>query len=134
SIERCAINLLDNALNYAPPATPVAIGLDTRWEDGVRFWVENEGPPLSAEQVERLFQQFSSGIGEARSASSMGLGLSFVRKVAERHGGQAGVECRSGKLRFWVSLPAIEAGQGESAGVGELRRRQRETGNRSFLS
>ncbi len=134
SIERCAINLLDNALNYAPPATPVAIGLDTRWEEGVRFWVENEGPPLSAEQVERLFQQFSSGIGEARSASSMGLGLYFVRKVAERHGGQAGVECRSGKLRFWVSLPAIEAGQGESSGVGELRRRQRETGNRSFLS
>jgi len=133
SIERCAINLLDNALNYAPAGTPVAIGLDAYGEEAIRFWVENDGPALSAEQIEGLFQQFSSGIGEARSTSSMGLGLYFVRTVAERHGGQAGVDCRAGKIRFWVSLPAIEVEQGEPPCPGPLRR-QRETGSSSFLS
>jgi CHASE2 domain-containing sensor protein len=134
SIERCAINLLHNALEYAPPSTPVSIGLDAPRDDSVRFWVENDGPPLSAEQIERLFQQFSSGVGEARTASSMGLGLYFVRTVADRHGGQAGVECSAGKIRFWVSLPAVEAGQPEHLQNGPHRRRQREAGSGSFLS
>ncbi len=134
SIERCAINLLHNALDYAPPSTPVSIGLDVRREDGVRFWVENDGPPLSAEQIERLFQQFSSGVGAARTASSMGLGLYFVRTVAERHGGQAGVDCFTGKIRFWVSLPTVEGGPLEQPRSGPHRRRQREAGSGSFLA
>lgn len=104
-LERSALNLLHNALTYAPDNSPIRTGIERLNDDWVRFWVENDGPPLSVEETEQLFQRFSSGAGNARSTSSTGLGLYFVRTVAERHGGRVGVECAGGKIRFWVSLP-----------------------------
>lgn len=104
-LERGVLNLLHNALTYAPEHSPIRTGIERLNEDWVRFWVENDGLPLSAEQAERLFQRFSSGAGNARSTSSTGLGLYFVRTVAERHGGRVGVECAAGRIKFWMSLP-----------------------------
>jgi len=72
----------------------------------VTFWVANAGPPLSGEQVDRLFQRFSRGDQMAENPSGTGLGLYFVRTVAERHGGEAGVTCAAGTVRFWVRLAA----------------------------
>ncbi|WP_374681277.1 CHASE2 domain-containing protein [Accumulibacter sp.] len=113
-LERCAINLLDNALRHAPASTVISIGLDRPRDDEVRFWVENDGPPLLADEKDKLFQRFSRGGQEAASASGSGLGLYFVRTVAERHGGAAGVDCAAGRIRFWVSLPG-----GEVPGSGD---------------
>ncbi|SBT08057.1 putative Histidine kinase [Candidatus Accumulibacter aalborgensis] len=104
-------NLLHNALAYAPAGTPVSIGLDLRPDDEVRWWVENDGQALSAEQVDRLFQRFSRGEQGAAHSSSTGLGLYYVRVVAGRHGGAAGVECAAGRIRFWVSLPGLNSGR-----------------------
>lgn len=109
SLERCAFNLLHNALSYAPEGTPVIVGLDMPRGGEVRFWVENDGPRLVAEQLERLFQRFSRGDRGAGKSSGTGLGLYFVRKVAVRHGGMAGVACSGGKIRFWVRLPSGES-------------------------
>lgn len=114
-LERCAINLLDNALRYAPASTLISIGIDRRRRGEVRFWVENDGTALSAEEKDRLFQRFSRGRQGRASGSSTGLGLYFVRTVGERHGGAVGVECVAGKVRFWVSLPG-----GESSEAGAL--------------
>lgn len=108
SLERSAINLLHNALSYAPPETPVRIGLDLADAAQTRFWVENEGDPLSAAQLAGLFQRFGGREQGATQPASTGLGLYFVRTVAERHGGSAGVECRGGRIRFSVTLPAGE--------------------------
>ena len=104
ALERCTINLLQNAVNYAPNGTPISIGLDQA-ADEIRFWVENEGAELGDEQISQLFQRFSRGDKGKSSATSSGLGLYYVRTVAEKHGGRAGVECAGGKVRFWVSLP-----------------------------
>jgi CHASE2 domain-containing sensor protein len=107
-LERCAINLLDNALRHAPASTLISIGLDRPRDEEVRFWVENDGPALPADEEDKLFKRFSRGGQGATSAASTGLGLFFVRTVAERHGGTAGVECAAGKVRFWVSMPGGE--------------------------
>jgi len=113
-LERCAINLLDNALRHAPALTLISIGLDQPREEEVRFWVENDGPTLPADEKDKLFKRFSRGGHGATRAARTGLGLFFVRTVAERHGGTAGVECAAGKVRFWVSMPGGEVSAPEA--------------------
>ena len=104
ALERCAINLLQNALTYGPEGALIGIGLEPQ-SGGIRFWVENEGEELGEEQIGRLFQRFSRGSGGASNPASSGLGLYYVRTVAEKHGGRAGVQCNHGKIRFWLVLP-----------------------------
>lgn len=107
ALERSAINLLQNALTYAPENRPISIGLAPK-SGGIRFWVENEGEELGDEQISRIFQRFSRGQSGASNPASSGLGLYYVRTVAEKHGGSVGVECSQGTIRFWVALPDAE--------------------------
>ena len=106
ALERAAINLLHNAVNYAPAGSPIGIGMDKR-PGQVRFWVDNEGAALAQEEIDRLFKRFSRGDQGQRSSASTGLGLYYVKTVAEKHGGRAGVECSGGRVSFWVALPEL---------------------------
>jgi two-component system, OmpR family, sensor histidine kinase QseC len=80
-------NLLDNAVRYAPRGTAVTLRIA---EDHIE--VENEGEPLSSEQVTRLGERFYRPAGQQESGS--GLGVSIVRRIAELHGLE--VEFKSG--------------------------------------
>ena len=110
ALERCAINLLQNALSYAPKGEPIGVELDFPHAVSamVRFSVVNAGPAFSVEQKARLFRRYSRGEGVSSNAQGAGLGLYYVHTVAEKHSGSAGVECEDGIVRFWVSLPALE--------------------------
>lgn len=106
-LQRTVINLLQNAIAHSPHGRPVTLGAE-RQGDSVRFWVENDGPELPAEHVARLFQRFSKG--DHVHAGGTGLGLYFVRTVAEKHGGTAGVAFPANqRIRFWVGLPCEAA-------------------------
>jgi two-component system sensor histidine kinase QseC len=72
-------NLLDNAVRYAPGGTAVTLHLQ---HDGLA--VENGGPALSGEQLERLGERFHRPDGQQEVGS--GLGVSIVRRIAELHG------------------------------------------------
>ena len=115
SIERCAINLLQNAATYGLPNSSIILGAELvhRQEEDlnfVRFWVENEAETIRPEEFAKLFEKFRRGQqhtepGKHRNSGS-GLGLYYVRTVAERHDGQSGVEGGvNGKIKFWVELP-----------------------------
>ena len=115
SIERCAINLLQNAVTYGLPNSSIILGAELvhRQEEDlnfVRFWVENEAETIHPEEFAKLFEKFRRGQqhtepGKQRNSGS-GLGLYYVRTVAERHDGQSGVEGGvNGKIKFWVELP-----------------------------
>lgn len=123
SLERSAFNLLHNALSYAPEGSTVILGLDPPRAGETRFWVENDGPRLVAEQIEKLFQRFSRGDRGGGNVSGSGLGLYFVRKVAVRHGGMAGVTSSGGKIRFWVRLPSGEKLTSKDGSLSRLSRR-----------
>ena len=98
-------NYLSNAVKYGGEPPRVQLGSDPAPERGaVRFWVKDNGAGLTPEQQERLFLQFSR-VTETR-VKGHGLGLSIVRRIAEKLGGRAGVESTPGSgSRFWFELP-----------------------------
>lgn len=79
-------NLLDNALRYSPPGSPVAVTVDGGSPGGWQLTVEDGGPGLDAEGLARLGQRFQRGSGTAASGS--GLGWSIVRRIAALQGWQ----------------------------------------------
>lgn len=76
-------NLLDNALRYSPPGSPVTLTLAAAG-DGWRLAVEDGGPGLDDAGLARLGQRFQRGEGAAQPGS--GLGWSIVRRVAALQG------------------------------------------------
>lgn len=77
-----------------------------------RFWVQDNGPGLSAEAQAALFAPFTR-LDQVRGQGH-GLGLSIVRRIVEKLGGQAGVESRPGQgSKFFFTLPLGEGAAGE---------------------
>ncbi|MHA3903103.1 sensor histidine kinase [Castellaniella sp. WN] len=105
-IGRAIGNLLDNALLYSPEHSVVECTLEL---DGHRWHihVQDAGPGIPPEQVERLFTRFQRLPGDAYKPTGSGLGLAFVQTVAQRHGGLASCVSPPGQgARFTISLPA----------------------------
>jgi two-component system, OmpR family, sensor histidine kinase QseC len=75
-------NLLDNALRYSPPGTPVTVSVDG--DAGWRLTVEDGGPGLDAAGLARLGQRFQRG--DTSAASGSGLGWSIVQRIAALQG------------------------------------------------
>ena len=105
-LHRMALNLLENALRHTPPGTHVRATL-TRHDGQAVLIVQDDGPGIAPELRERVFERFVRGAGD--SGHSFGLGLSIVRAVAERHGGQVTLEDAEPGARFVVRLPAVGA-------------------------
>jgi signal transduction histidine kinase len=98
-------NLIGNAIKYAPQGSTITLGLQAR-EGGHLFWVQDEGPGLEAEQVARLFRAYSR-VGASASQAGVGLGLQFVQRVAERHGGWVQAYSTPGQgARFELFVPS----------------------------
>lgn len=99
-------NLLINALKYSP-RRGAQIGVGGAAEDGrCRYWVDSEGPPIPAEDRERIFNSFQRGRDERR-AHGAGLGLSICHRIVTRHGGEIGVmPAGDDGNRFYFTLPS----------------------------
>jgi two-component system, OmpR family, sensor kinase len=103
-------NLLDNALAYSPPDTPVTVRTG-RARAGDRdlavVEVVDRGPGLTPEQAERVFERFYRvDAARSRSMGGTGLGLSIVAAIAGAHGGSVEVDTAPGEgATFRVLLP-----------------------------
>jgi CHASE2 domain-containing sensor protein/signal transduction histidine kinase len=97
-------NLVGNAIKYAPQGSTITLGLQVR-EGGHLFTVQDQGPGLEAEQVARLFRAYSR-VGASAAQAGVGLGLQFVQRVAERHGGWVQAHSTPGHgARFELFVP-----------------------------
>jgi two-component system heavy metal sensor histidine kinase CusS len=69
--------------------------------------VENDGPPIPAEQLDRLFDRFyRADAARGRPAESSGLGLAIVKAIMGLHRGEARVACTPvGAIRFELRFP-----------------------------
>ena len=93
-LRRAVRNLLENARRYAP-AQPPSVKV-VRSGDAAELRVCDRGPGVPADQRERIFEPFYRLPGHAEHAGGVGLGLSLVRQIAQRHGGEARCEPRDG--------------------------------------
>lgn len=102
-IEQVLVNLLDNACTYTPPGTRIRIR--ARERDGCcELTVSNDGPPIPAADLERIFDKFYRVPG--LSVTGTGLGLPISRGLVEAHGGTLTAENRPvGGVRFTIRLP-----------------------------
>jgi len=76
----------------------------------VRFWIRDNGPGLTPEEQARLFTPFTrfAPKGGRGRAKGHGLGLSIVRRIMEKLGGQVGVESKVGQGSvFSFTLPEV---------------------------
>jgi two-component system sensor histidine kinase SenX3 len=84
-------NLIENAINYSPEGTRVAVALRVR--DGLaEVSVTDQGIGIPEKDLERIFERFYR-VDQARSRATggTGLGLSIVKHVATNHGGDVSV-------------------------------------------
>ena len=103
-LRRALRNLLENARRYG--GADVAIGLS---REGATALVRvcDRGPGVPEALRERIFEPFYRLPGHAEKAGGVGLGLSLVKQIAERHGGSVRCESRAGGGScFVISLPA----------------------------
>jgi NtrC-family two-component system sensor histidine kinase KinB len=110
--ERVALvlsNLVANALRHTARGGSVSLGA-ARAAEAVRFEVADTGEGIPPEYLDRIFDRFFSVPG--RRAGGVGLGLYLVREIVAAHGGDVGVQSRTGEgSRFWFTLPlAVDDG------------------------
>ena len=105
-IERALVNLLENALRYSPPGTPVELAASAVPGE-VTVEVLDRGPGLVPGEEGRIFDKFFRGEA-ARSRDGVGLGLAVVRAIVEAHGGRIWAANRDGGgAAFRFTLPLV---------------------------
>lgn len=106
-VEEIWVNYLSNALKYGGEHPCIQISAARQADGFVRFTVRDFGAGLTPEQQQRLFAPFER-LGQTR-VTGHGLGLSIVRRIADKLGGQVGVDSQPGQgSAFYFTLAAVE--------------------------
>jgi two-component system sensor histidine kinase MprB len=104
ALERAITNLLDNAAKWSPAGGKVTVDLTQG-----TVMVADQGPGISAQDLPRVFDRFYRS-AESRGMPGSGLGLSIVKAVADRHGGEARAGTGpDGGAAFWFHVPGTMA-------------------------
>ncbi|KQZ83740.1 heavy metal sensor histidine kinase [Pseudomonas sp. Root562] len=108
-IRRALANLLANALRYAHPASAVKISSRVS-EHKLKITVNNQGEPIAAEHLPRLFERFyRCDPSRNQPDDSGGLGLAIVRSIMQLHGGCVAVESTEAGTSFHLEFPLKSA-------------------------
>jgi signal transduction histidine kinase len=122
-VEEVWVNYVSNAIKYGGLPPRVELGADSplhapshteeKMVSTVRFWVRDNGAGISPEAQAKLFTPFTRL--ENIRIKGHGVGLSIVRRIVERMGGEVGVESEMGQgSTFYFVLPAkLDDGQVE---------------------
>jgi len=105
-LEMAISNLIENAINYSPDLTQVAIVLTCR-DTLVEVSVTDQGIGIPEKDIERIFERFYRvDPARSRATGGTGLGLSIVKHVATNHGGDISVWSNEGSgSTFTIRLP-----------------------------
>ncbi len=101
------VNLLENALQYSPAGSRVAIQVIRNGGSTARVSVEDSGPGIPEEQLPHVFQRFYRGDpSRSRSTGGFGLGLAICKAMVTAYGGQIQAVNRDGQgTEMRVQLP-----------------------------
>jgi signal transduction histidine kinase len=104
-LTQAIMGLAQNAVQHTTDGEPIWLGSEANHRE-VRLWVRDEGPGISRNDQERIFDRFARASDSRRRSEGAGLGLAIVRVIAEAHGGRAGVSSRPGAgATFTVTIP-----------------------------
>ena len=118
-VEEMWTNYVSNAIKYGGRPPRVELGMTQQADGFIRFWVRDNGAGLTPEEQARLFTPFTR-LHQVR-AEGHGLGLSIVQRIAEKLGGEVGVESQAGQgCVFFFSLeeaadPSEVRGNGQTS-------------------
>jgi two-component system, OmpR family, sensor histidine kinase ChvG len=112
-------NLVDNARSFTAPGTKIQVRM-RRAGNVIEVRVEDSGPGIRPENLERVFERFYTDRPEQSFGNNSGLGLAISRQIVEAHKGRIWAENRFGRAnaqgekavlgaRFIVQLPALDA-------------------------
>ncbi|SCY54960.1 Signal transduction histidine kinase [Nitrosospira sp. Nl5] len=106
AIKRAIENIVGNAVKYGAPDTPVRINIDSQ-NGRMLLSVHNEGEPIPPEQIECIFQVFRRAVAAKEgNKEGWGIGLPYVRNVAESHGGSVAVDSAINRgTTFTIDIP-----------------------------
>ncbi|WP_004472081.1 sensor histidine kinase [Leptospira santarosai] len=102
-MEQALFNVVFNAVQISPEGSSVSIELICE-KDKIRYIVEDEGPGIPEEDLEKIFEKFYRSKNQNHVGS--GLGLSISKSIVETHGGRLTAENRKGQgARFCIEIP-----------------------------
>lgn len=111
-VEEVWVNFISNAIKYGGKPPHMELGATAQSDGQIRCWVRDDGPGISPEDQRRLFTPFTRFT--QRRVPGHGLGLSIVKRIVEKLGGQVGVESGVGQgSTFYFTLPAATDGERE---------------------
>lgn len=104
--------LLDNAIKYSPPDSPISIEA-VMSEDAVVVSVADLGPGVPEADRNRVFEKFYRGREARERIPGTGMGLAIAQEIVKAHNGEIRVESRpGGGCRFLFSLPIVKEAVG----------------------
>jgi two-component system sensor histidine kinase ChvG len=120
-LSQVIVNLLENAISFSPPGGKVTVTVRRIGPD-IRITVEDEGPGIPDDNLERIFERFYTDRPQESFGQNSGLGLNISRQIVAAHGGRLYAENRppqdqarganepggrsGGGARFVIRLPA----------------------------
>ena len=97
------INLLDNAIKFAPAGHTVEVGI-TELETALTVSIANTGSEIAPEHQKKIFNKFYQA-DESHAAKGNGVGLAIVKRITQLHGGEVAVTSGNEVTTFIVTLP-----------------------------
>lgn len=104
-ISGAVLNLVSNAIKYGQPGSAINVRCFRSNEEAI-ISVHNLGKPLAEQEIARLFDAYYRASNVEKSKTGWGLGLAFVKRIAEKHGGTVRAENHSSGIVFEIHLPA----------------------------
>ncbi|MBQ7344550.1 MAG: HAMP domain-containing histidine kinase [Oscillospiraceae bacterium] len=95
--------LLSNAIKHSPEGTSIVLGI-YRHKGATYLDIENRCPPLTQEELSKLWDSFYRG-DNARATAGTGLGLTIVKTIVSLHGGTCTAQTTPTGLKFHITLP-----------------------------
>ena len=110
-IDQVIVNLVNNAVKYAPESKEIIISVQGEGEFA-KVSVTDFGPGIPTDKQPYIFRRYYRVDNAGARFSGLGLGLYICSEIVEKHGGEMGVESKPGQgSTFWFTLPMVMANQ-----------------------
>lgn len=105
-LSQAVTNLISNAIRYTPAGGTITVGVSAG-DIMANIWVRDTGIGLSPEEAKQVFDRFwRADNSRTRDTGGLGIGLSLVKEIVQRHGGWVQVDGRKGEgTCFTIHLP-----------------------------